>query len=163
MFYKLIVISLVCLLSVGCDDEGEGGIGGINISTYVDLLVHSEDETDLLDPNHENSFNSSSIRLFYVNGDESTEVYNPNLDFKRNFEILEDGSLRFMRLFVNDSIVNGYTETVLDWGNGEVDSIRSVVTKTNSSIICDSLWYNSKLEYPTENEFSPRRMFKVIK
>ena len=150
---------MICITSC----ETKEIIIGINIDTYVDLLVHNKDGIDLLDPNVENSLNTNSIKLFYVNGGEKIEVYNPNLDFKRNFKIIEEDSYYFLRLFVNDSIVNGYTETLLDWGNGEVDSIKSVVSKTNTSIICDSVWYNNKLEYPTNNEYWPRRMFRVVK
>jgi hypothetical protein len=150
---------------IGCDKtEGDdGNLKGININVYVDLLVENEDGIDLLDPNVENSLNTNSIKLFYVNGNEKIEVYNPSLDFERNFKILEENSYYFLRLFVNDSIVNGYTETLLDWGNGELDSIKSIVSKTNTSIVCDSVWYNNKLEYPTNNEYSPRRMFRVVK
>jgi len=161
----LLISSLLCCLISSCDDteENDGLISSMDISLYVDLLVQDNEGVDLLDPNVPNTLNTDQIRLYYINGDEKVEVYDPNLDYERNFKIVYDDNLRFLRLFVNDNIVNGYTETLLDWGNGNVDAIRSVVTKTNTSIVCDSVWFNGKLEYPSNNEFEPRRMFLVVK
>jgi hypothetical protein len=155
----LIIISQLVILSC----EKTSGLGGIIMDSGVELLLVDQNQNDLLSKSTINTLNTDNIRIYYVNGTQKNEVFDAKLDFQRNFKIFDVNTGNVMRLFPNDSLIDRYSTTLIEWNQNDVDTIRCSFTKNSTTLITDSVWYNTNLEYPTNNEYRPRRMFKIVK
>lgn len=159
-FYLVFGI-LTQLFLTGC--EKIGGLGDIVMDSGIDFLCEDELKNDLFSKSSTNTLNTDNIRIYYVNGNQKINVFDYDRDFQRNYKIYEFSTGNVMRLFPNDSLENGYSTTLIEWNLTDTDTIKCAIKKTSTTLITDSVWYNNKLEYPTNNEYKPKRMFKIIK
>jgi len=137
----------------------------VNIDTQIDVFVQSINGDNLLLGGPTNAINPDSIKLSYlINGNVRT-VYNSDLDCPRAVCFLTDAGNERIRIFPNDLETEAYPITYIEWGNGDVDTIKCHFERntSGSTVICDKVWFNSTLKYPDDAIAEIGRAFKIVK
>jgi hypothetical protein len=153
---KLFLSALLLVSLWACDDPNPNTVIDIN----VNLRVSDQNGQDLLNPNNPSHFIEDDIRIYYVQNGVKKEVYNPNYDRKRNFEIDENTSTGtyFMILSVDEGITKKTetTRTLIQWKEGVVDTLDCLITKEKTSRYCDKVIYNSVVKFDANTD--PRQV-----
>jgi hypothetical protein len=120
-------------------------------------VINSKGE-NLLNQTTSGYYPPAEIRLYYVKDGVKSEVYNPMLDYPRNFLIIDNGNGdNLMRVFLDEgSDNNGMTTTLLQWHDGDVDTLRAKISRETggagcTSVICSQIYCNGKLKYDIKN------------
>jgi len=157
---------LFCILGVLVSCNKEKSQNEV-ISTNIDIFVENSIGENLLKETHPNVINSDSIKLIYlINGNKFT-VYNADMDCPRNICYITDSGSERIRVFPNDVENEEYPVTYINWGNGDMDTLKChFVRKDNgssSSIVCDKVWFNDLLMFPDNAVAGYGRAFKIVK
>jgi hypothetical protein len=144
---RLLVACLTVILS-SCNDEQLCGCVNIDLTTY--LVVTDDQNNNLLDPSTPGHFEKNKIRIFYVKDGERKEVYSPNLDRPRNFDISNENAAQeyAMKLFPDEGkIDNEITTTIIQWSDNDEDTVTCEVRREASSVWISKVWYDGTLAY----------------
>ncbi|WP_321299679.1 hypothetical protein [Marinifilum fragile] len=160
---KYLFTIAIALLLFACSSDDEQHVAHFGLS--FDFSVLDSDGNDLLNPNNENSFKESDIKLYYLINGEKKEVYNPNMDSPRNFFIYQEGSDAYrIRIFLNDTESEEKTITYILWNNIDSDTISAEVYRNSKYNLTrmEKVWFNGQLIYElTDN--TTESFYKLIK
>lgn len=144
--------------------------------TSMTILLRNSNLENLLEPTTLNSYKSESIRIYSLSDTkEKKEIYNPNLDYPRNFKIYKYESKNLnenvLSFFPNLESSNNLqtTLTLIEWRIDDVDTIKCDVFRNNNSTIVQKIWYNSVLKYDKSNKdinnttIPEVRFFEILK
>lgn len=159
LIFSIFLISLSCNKEKYCCDARSTGIG---------IFVVDSLGNDLLNTEIPGAINTNEIELMYLIDGSMQTVYNPNMDCPRNVcyynEHPEGG---FIRIFPNEVESEEYPITYIDWGNGDIDTLKCHFIRNDdgrsSSIVCDKVWFNNILEFPDNAIHGFDRTFKIVK
>lgn len=153
---------LTFLLFLSCSKDNQTD----SVSTSIDIFVEDAAGNNLLNTTLSNSINFDDIKLMYLIDGNTHEVYNSNLDCPRSICYIADVGNERVRIFPNDSEGEEYPITYIDWGNGDVDTLKChFVRKDNgsSSIVCDKVWLNDIPMFPENAITEFGRAFILVK
>lgn len=144
------LINLSCLSLLFLSSCKEPTIKGVVVDTDLNLIVKDVSGKNLLDPSTPGYYKPEEIRIYYLKEGRKQEVFNPNLDAPRNFKVIknEGNNEYYVRVFVNEGTTDQeVTTTYIQWQSGQEDTIRSLITRSPTTIYCDKVWYNELLKY----------------
>ncbi len=126
------------------------------VDSGLNISVKDSAGNDLLDPSFPDSFKKDSIRLFYLIKGEKVEVYNPEMDFPRNFNIFKGTSGYLITIFPNEDKSTQYPITYIDWNKSNEDTIECEVDRSSETEFITKVWFDGQLQLQggTSREFS---------
>jgi len=137
------------------------------VDTAIDIFVENSEGENLLVGTASNAINPDSIKLMYlINGNVFT-VYDSDMDCPRAICSITDSGSERIRVFPNDMENEEYPITYIRWENGDMDTIKCHFVRkdngSNSSIVCDKVWFNDLLMFPDNAVSGFGRAFKIVK
>lgn len=158
LFPNLLVLSLITSSFFGCVEEGsEQAI----IDNKLDFKVLNESNDDLLDSNTTDAINIDNIKLFYIIDGQLQEVYDPLMDYPKNFFVFNDSGNYRIRLFLNSDENEELPETIIQWTENEADTIKAEFKRGLNSLLLKNVWVNGELGEFNTDDFS--RTITLIK
>ncbi|MCB9349918.1 MAG: hypothetical protein H6573_20765 [Lewinellaceae bacterium] len=137
------------------------------VDTQIDIFIEDASGNNLLTGASSNPINFDSIKLMYLISGTSHTVYNSDLDCPRAICLISDTGIERVRIFPNDEVGEEYPITYIDWGNGDIDTLKChFLRKDNdeeSSIVCDKVWLNDTPMFPDNAITEFGRAFKIVK
>ncbi len=138
------------------------------VDTDVDIFVEDSEGHNLLNNALSNAINLDSVRLAYLVNGKEFEFYNANLDCPRSFcPILDEAGKERIQIFPNDSESEAFPITYIRWRQGDVDTLKCHFvrksTKSESSLVCDRVWFNGEAVYPEKTITGFNRAFRIVK
>jgi len=142
--------------------------------TVIKIGVTDMDCNDLLNPSNPASFKKEEIKIFYLKQGIVEEVYNENMRAKRNFLIDENdielwknlfpNSEYLVRLFPNDSILEEFPITYIQWNSKNTDTIKCKYERSAEVIGCSKVWLNGELLWGEgTGDYSKPRHIDIVK
>lgn len=150
-----IIIILFCS-ACSSDDNSDQMI----VDTSINLSIRDSEGNDLLDPQTDNSYKESEIKLFYLKNGEEMEIFNSNLDYPKGFFIYKQENEFRMRIFPHTEMGEKFPTTYIKWNNSDIDTVKCNIEKTTSSEICTKVWFNNNIVWEA---YETERFFKIIK
>ncbi|MFC7524794.1 hypothetical protein ACFQRK_12590 [Parapedobacter sp. GCM10030251] len=151
----LFVMSFI-FLAFSCENDAKL----IVVDATVDILVLDPRANNILEMDN---FKEENIKIYYlVNG--KKELFNrPNLDYPKGYAILKNQKEQLiLRVFLNSDLEAPFT--FIDYGDSDIDTIKSEFHRNGQSVISIKIWYNDQLKWESGNEdFSELRTFSITK
>lgn len=149
------------LLFLGACDADEPDCC-FNMDVGVDMMVSSEDGTDLLNPDNPGAFLEKDISLYYLVDGESERYFRSHLDASRGFTIYRNESLDayVISIFPNTAESEAYPITYIEWSETDTDTLRCEFERTKNSLLGTQVWFNGQLK---RGPSIAERVFEVIK
>jgi hypothetical protein len=136
-------------------------------SVGVEIFISNSKGENLLLGSTSNPIKPDSIRLMYPINGKNLTVYNSDMDCPTGVCFLNDLGNERIGITPNYIESEEYPITYIRWKNGDLDTIKCHFvrkeTETNSSTVCDKVWFNNSLMYPDKAIKGFDRAFKIIK
>ena len=143
---KILSLLIIVLLASACSNS----LDPKNCCTIIDIGIAvkylNEDGENLLDI--PGGIKESDIKVYHKIDGEWVHYYEANLDYPSGVRSvpLEDGT--YLMIFASPTIdENNYSETKIEFSEGDFDIIKSEIYKTDSSEIITKVWYNDVLKW----------------
>lgn len=162
MKYLSLVI-LLLLLSLLVSSCGKEENQESDIDAGVGLFVYDSLGQNLLNPLHPNAIIVDEIRLSYISTVNPNIIYNKDWDCPYAVCYISDPGQERIRLFPYSTPSVKYPITYIDWGNGDMDTLKCHFIRTENSITCDKVWFNDVKMYPDSAIVGFGRAFKIVK
>lgn len=159
---KNLFLLLLCIL-VSCEKQQPSKIF---IDTDIDIVIENDGGNNLLLAQTPNFIVFDSIKLAYLLDGTQFNVYNHNMDCPRSICLINDpGYPVRVRIFPNDIIDEEYPITYINWGNGDIDTLRCLFERKNegSYLSCSKVWFNEVQMFPNQGIPELGRAFKIVK
>jgi len=151
---KLIIL-LITIGCIACDDDNNS----FDLTAVQDFYLLNKDGNDLLNPNVENTFNTNRIKIYYLIDGEKVQSYTSNYFIKPS-EVTGSNGRYFIRVFLNEKTSEGDTAyTFIEWNETDIDTIRSQVRSTPTSLTSYMFAFNDSV-FPIATNY---RVFEIIK
>jgi len=134
--YKFYFISLVCLFSC-CNNNDESFV----IDTSFSIEITGANGEDLLDPNIENSFDWTQIRIYPSLEDLDSPYFKSNLDYPYGYKIFKDDNMELYQFLITMRIDNNQP-FMIKFDDHEIDTVKCYIEKTDSFERTEKIWYN---------------------
>lgn len=151
---RYILPLLVAGIFPSCNNPSDPGKLCTNIDVATQIKVVNAKGENLLNQTTSGYYAPGDIRLYYLKDGVKSEVYNPSLTYPRNFLIIDNGNGdNLIEVFLNEGSTNNeITTTLLQWRNGDVDTLNALITREKNgigctSVICSQIYCNGKLKY----------------
>ena len=136
-------------------------------AVYLDysfeFLVFNSQNVDLLNPATPNHYESDDIKLFYETDGEVLEVYNPLMDYPRNFLVFEHENEYRIRVFLNDSNASDETITHIQWNDDDTDIVKATFKRTKNTVRVNKVWLNDIEIWDLLTDGDDNQYFKLTK
>lgn len=144
------------MFAIGCKKETNRSAV---VSSYVDIYFNNNVGKNLLDSTTQNYFSADNIKVYnWVDGVKN-EVYDPRMDFPRNFWVIKDTlGNNCLRVYLND-FREGLDTTLLELNSKITDTITCEIDKSNGNTLARKIWYNDSLEWA----YGVAQVFTVVK
>lgn len=86
-----------------------------------------------------------NFRVYNLINGEVIEVFNPMMDYPRNFFIKDESNPISMRLFLNNSDTEEFPVTYIKWNGTDTDTIKASYVRSENSVVLDQVWINDVL------------------
>lgn len=136
------MILLLGMMALSC--ESENPTNAAVMDTGVEIAIYDTSGTDLLNPNNPNAFQAEEIKLFYKIDGERVEVFNPMMDYPRNFFIFQHENEYRIRIFLNINRNASRPVTYIQWNETDTDTLKAEFRYPNSSVISEKVWFNGE-------------------
>lgn len=154
VFGRHIILLLVAGFITSCKNPSDPGRLCTNIDVAAEIKVINAQGENLLNQTTSGYYAPGDVRLYYLKEGVKSEVYNPSLTYPRNFLIIDNGNGdNLIEVFLNEGSANNeITTTLLQWRNGDVDTLNALITREKNgigctSVICSQIYCNGKLKY----------------
>ena len=157
------VLFLILLIFVSCQDHK---IGDVIYDVAIDVVLKNSNGENLLAEQTADHIDFESINVSYLLEGDVQTVYNSNLDCPKNICLINDpGQPVGVRIYLNDALGDAYPVTYIDWGNGDIDTLKSHFVRKNDGayVVSDSVWFNNGLMYPNQTSSGLGRAIEVVK
>ena len=154
---KSVIFTIIMVIISSCNkSDNEQTM----IDTSIEMSIKNSNGVDLLNPNTPNYFNENTLSLFYLINGEVIEVNNPNLDYRKGFFIFKHQSEYRIRIFPNTDDKEKNPITYIKFNENPKDTLKCEFVRTNNSLICTKVWFNSELKYDSNVS---ERYFEIVK
>ena len=106
--------------------------------------VYSSDNVDLLSP-ETSPYDSAEIKLFYKIGGVEREVNNVQLDYPRQFRIIEHENEYRIEVELNYSETPEKSITYIQWGEDDRDTIEALFERPERALLLREAWFDGEL------------------
>jgi hypothetical protein len=145
------LIYLLSLLLFSCNNENINP-QSVNIDTGILIYLKDSNGNNLLNTE---KYKEKEVKMFYLINNEVKEYYQSNLDSPRGFRFLVDDLPLRMALGPNTTETEEFPITYIKWNETDTDTIKCQFRRGSgndgSFLICDKVWYNSKLAWDMAN------------
>lgn len=144
------------ILFTGCtkdDDEGQS----FNLVNEVQFIVSDAQGNSLIP----NKYNADSIKLFSLVNGEAVEAFDSNLDFPRNFRIIEKNGENILVVWPIINEDQDISTTLIEWEEGERDTLKTSYLHSQNATILQKVWYNGELILSAEED--EQYLFELVK
>lgn len=160
------IILLLPLFFVSCNkDNPQAKADNVDIS--IDIFVQDTVGNNLLTAQVAGAIDVNAIRLEYLIEQNITSVYNQHWDCPYAVCYIDDPGNERIRVLPNDSESTAYPITFINWGNGDIDTLKChfirVVDNETLSVSCDMVWFNDLRMFPDSAIISFGRAFRIVK
>jgi hypothetical protein len=144
---NLLIILMISTL-LACSNNSQSNDmeeqNGYYLNAGIEFSIVDSDNKDLLNPENLNYLDINNIKLFYLINGEKKEIYNPNMDYPRNFLIYQHENEYRIRIFLNHTDTEDKPMTYVQWSEKDIDTIETIYRRTQNSIIQETLWLNGE-------------------
>lgn len=156
---KNTLLLLLAFFLLGCsksDDSPAVPIGGMTRDTYVYMTYRNAAGADLLDSSTPGYFKETDLRLYYVRDGIVDEVYDSNMDMKRNMRLESTEQGVALLVFTDEppqakpvagKVVTGEAIALLKLNNTITDTITTAWERRPGSFKVVKMWYNGELKW----------------
>ncbi len=127
----------------GCDNSDDK-MQQFNLDTGVEFSIRNTENEDLLNPGNPNSFDVNTIKVFYVIDGKTTEVYDKDLDYPRNFRIYEHQDEYRIAIFPNHAETEQKPITYVQWNESDRDTIEVAYDRSQDALLQNRIWLNGE-------------------
>lgn len=135
------MILIVAISLFACNKPNEM-IKQDNLDTVFEFSVFNSQNEDLLDTATTNHYDKSEIKLFYEIDGTLKEVYDPTMDYPRNFIIYKHENEYRIRVFLNYTATSDRPITYIQWNKYDNDTIKAFYERNNNSVLKRKIWLN---------------------
>ena len=115
----------------------------ILLDINFEFSVYNSQNEDLLNPTITNHYDSTEIKLFYLESDgEIIEVFEPNLDYPRHFRIYKHENEYRISVSLNFSCIPDNSLTYIQWNKDDKDTIEAQFERSSGSVLMRKVWFN---------------------
>lgn len=149
MKYFTLALMALTLVLQSCKDEE-----CMVVDTAIQIYYIDENGEDLLDPEHEYAISAENLEIYYLEGGEKKRVYDPNMDYPKNFSIKTDANgQHYLSLTVSHHVTEGVSTTYLEVAErGMMDELRTEIQRSECMRAIGKAWYNDELVWEGENQ-----------
>jgi hypothetical protein len=146
---KSLILSAISLFSLSCSNDNSNA-ENTNLEVEVSILLKDTNGENLLGtPN----YIPTDFRIYNLVNGQTEEVYNPDMDYPRNFYINSDTTPIYMRVFLNHSSTEEYPITYIKWNENDIDTLRAFYSRGTENdtgyVICQKIRFNEVLVWDT--------------
>jgi len=157
------ILVLTISLFTACESEDKNN-AAFSIDRIVKISVKNQKGDNLLDPKNSNSYTEEDITVFYLVDGEKKKVFRPNLENSKGFKIYnwENTPGYRMMIFPNDLSEDDIRTTYIQWGENDLDTMKTQIERKENSVWCTKVWWNGELRweaYPKKT----KRYLEIIK
>jgi len=147
----------LALMSLSCTKRTDGPV---IIEVDADILVMDEESDNLLESD---DLKTENLKIYYLINGKKTLYFNGNLDYPKGFTLIKNQDQESaLRVFLNTDIHTPVT--LIEYREGNTDTIKAAFNRKGASIRCTKIWYNEVLKWDAESrQFPEFRTFTVIK
>jgi len=159
---KNLFFLIFCIL-FSCEKQQNSSI---LIDTEIDIIIENESGDNLILAQTPDFIVFDSIKIAYLLNGGQFNVYNSNMDCPRSICLINDpGYAVRVRIFPNDVIDAEYPITYINWGNGDIDTLKCHFLRKNEGayVSCDKVWFNEVQMFPDQVIPDLGRAFKIVK
>lgn len=164
---KLFIISVI-ITTISCNKSEETDdiipYNSSIISASVEFSIVNDQDEDLLNPENPGHINEDDINLYYLIDGEKRQVYDPMMDYPKNFKIYkhQDQSYRII-IFLNHTETSDKPVTYVEWNQNDIDTIEATYARyDNGGILSQDIWLNGGHIWERGNN-AVKAYFKLIK
>ena len=137
-FASKILFVFVTVVFIGCSNDENKTDDSVFLENAVVMKIQTSGEIsnflDTVDPN--------DVTLYYVENAELNEISNSG-DYPKGFFIFEEADEKFIKIFSYVRGTNSQEQTLINWGNGDLDTLSYQVNRyQNGSIAISSIAFN---------------------
>ena len=149
MIKRFFPISLLLIIIISCKKEPSSCC--TIIDTNMRIAVQSTSMLDLLDP-QSSKFNDVNIEVFDRLESGYVQVNNANMDRPKRFAIFQNSAIGKyeLNLGLNTNMIDGFSETLIKFGDNAPDTIRAVIVKKGNNTMVTQVTVKSATFHPTE-------------
>lgn len=128
---------MLCVVSVSCSKD-DAPNAQLALNNTVVLKVLAADGTS----NYLNGIDTEQISLYYEDNDQLHQIITGG-DYPKGYMIFSEFDDKFIKIFSYTDGTNTYEKTLIDWGEGELDTLAyKVIRFPRGRIEIDSLTFN---------------------
>jgi len=161
---KKLIVFLVITALFACNKEDDAypdGAGDLNV--LFEFSVFNSQDVDLLDPATPNHIEEDDIRLFYEIDGKILGVYNPYMDYPRNFMIYKHENEYRIRVFLNHTDAVDEPITHIQWNSDDTDVVNATFKRTKYYVRVNRVWLNGTQIWDYATDGDDNKYFKLIK
>jgi hypothetical protein len=149
MIKRFFPIPLLLILLLGCKKERRNCC--VLFDTNMRIAVQSSSKLDLLDP-QSSKFNDVNIEVFDRMESGYVRVNNGNMDRPKRFAIFHNLTIGKyeLDLGLNTTMIAGFSETLIKFGENVPDTIRALIIKKGGSTTVSQVTVRSATFHPKE-------------
>lgn len=136
--FKLML--LFSVLFTGCTKDDDPG-QSFNLVNEIQFTVKDGQGNNLIP----DRYNSESIKLYSLDDGEPKEIFNGNLDYPRNFRIIEINGENVLVIWPVSNRDEEFSTTLIEWEEGDRDTIETTYSYTENATILQEVWFNGEL------------------
>jgi hypothetical protein len=159
---KKFMLLLLILLTLSCETDEENH-QELNLNNIVEFSVRDEKGADLLNPNHPNRLKEDQIKIYYIEDGAPHEVYDPNMDYPRNFYVYKHDNEYRIKIFLNHTANEETPTTIIEWNNMEKDTIESNFIRNTNALLLEKVWLNKNLIWDRQTDPNKDLFFQLNK
>ena len=156
--WHLISIGLIFFCSCSSEDKPSQA----HASNSVSFTVKGAKDEDLLNMHNDPHIDSDNIHLYsFVNG-QPEELLDGNLDYPKHFRIEKNlDGIHQIDLFPYVNYNDNPSLTLINWGNGDTDTLKIDNSLSDQSVSNQKIWLNGIVLW--EKGDNSKKLFELIK
>ena len=159
---KAIITLLILTVFISCNKDDSNEKTTVFFDTSVEISAKNVNGEDLLNPNNPNAYKTENIKIYYLINGEKQEVNDNKMDYPRSFLVYQNGEDFRIRIFKNNSKIEGLPITYIKWNENETDTIQTEYDRTYSNEPrMQKVWFNGELKWDIKN--GEEGFFKILK
>ncbi|MBB6680266.1 hypothetical protein H4O20_02300 [Aequorivita sp. 609] len=159
---KAIVTLIVLTFLTACSKDNETEKVAVFFDTAVEISLKDHSGIDMLNPNNQNAYRADEIKIYYLVNGEKQEIFDPNMDYPRNFLIYQNENEYRIRIFQNSVETEELPITYVEWNENETDTLQAEYDRTyNNQPRVQKVWFNGELKWDGQN--GEKGFFTIIK
>lgn len=139
-----VTLTITTLFACNTTNEMEGQDHSI-FDNGIEFSISNSEQGDLLDPANPNHLDTNNIKVFYLIDGKKQQVYMPNLDYPKSFNIFKHEKEYRIVIFLNTTKTADKPITYVQWNDNDTNTIEVTYDRPGNSIIQNKIWLNGEL------------------